>query len=375
MNHDEQVMRDALTQHAADAPEAPGLAGAARARLARRRRTRVIGVAAASAVAVIAGVVIAGVGPATRTPETPAAASDSASPPNGADLPDGWRWESYGGIEVGVPGDWGWGNGDQRLYQWCVGGDRDPIVGRPGGSTLVGCPGEGSDPDPGTLLENTGPIVAFGFPLDRPDRPDRPVRVRGDRATRVVGGVLLIVQTEPELREQILDTVREVDVDATGCPVDDPVAADPGRRPEEPVDVASLTGVTAVTACKYGLAVPDGGAPTGSALLSSVGLQGPDAAAAVAEIAAAPVGGGPDSPESCMPEYAYGDDLIVLRISSDAGESQVHLRYSSCDHNGFDDGVHVRELTREAVAPFIAEANTLFSFSGRGKRGILTLGG
>ena len=73
MNHDEQVMRDALAQHSGDAPDAPGLAGAARARLDRRRRTRVVGVAAASAVAVIAGVVFAGGGPATRTTDAPAA--------------------------------------------------------------------------------------------------------------------------------------------------------------------------------------------------------------------------------------------------------------------------------------------------------------
>lgn len=371
MNHDEQIMRDALARHAADAPDAAGLAGAARARLAGRRRTRVIGVAAASAAVVIAGVVFAGGGPATRTAETPAAASDSASPPNGA-LPDGWRWESYGGIEVGVPGDWGWGNGDQRLLQWCVGRDRDPIVGRPGGSTEVGCPGGESGPDPGTLLENTGPVVAFGQPLDRPDGP---VQVRGDRATLVIGGVLLSVHAEPDLREQILDTVREVEVDAKGCPVDDPVATDPSRRPAEPVDVASLTGVTAVAACRYSISDPGGDTNSGAALLSSVGLEGSEAADAVAAIADAPVGGGPNSPETCMPEYAYGDDLIVLRISSDAGESQVHLRYSSCDHNGFDDGVRVRDLTREAVAPFITDANTLFSFSGRGKRGILTLGG
>lgn len=367
MNDDEQTMRDALGQHAGDAPDARGLAQAARRRLVRRRRTRAVGVAAASAVAVVAGVVLAGGGPATRTTETPSA---SDSPVQDADpLPDGWRWESYGGIEVGVPGDWAWGNGDQRLGQWCVGRDREPMVGRPGASTAVGCPG--GRPDPGTLLDNTGPVVAFGYPLDRPEGP---VQVEGDRATLVVGGVLLSVQTEPNLRERILATVREVDVDAKGCPVDDPVATDPSLRPDEPADVASLTGVTAVTACMYGLATSGGGTPPASALLSSVGLQGQDAASAVAAIADAPVGGGPDSPETCMPEYAYGDDLIVLRISSDAGQTQVHLRYSSCDHNGFDDGVRVRDLTRDAVAPFITDANTLSTFSGRGKRGILTLG-
>src|SRR5689334_6409256 len=72
-------------------------------------------------------------------------------------LPAGWRWESYGGVEVGVPGDWGWGNGSQRLYQWCAGARHHvaaPMVGRPGVSTLVGCPG--GKPDPATLIANTG---------------------------------------------------------------------------------------------------------------------------------------------------------------------------------------------------------------------------
>ena len=30
-------------------------------------------------------------------------------------VPAGWRWESYGGVQVGVPGDWGWDEGPVRL--------------------------------------------------------------------------------------------------------------------------------------------------------------------------------------------------------------------------------------------------------------------
>ena len=58
----------------------------------------------------------------------------------------------------------------------------------------------------------------------------------------------------------------------------------------------------------------------------------------------------------------------MLRVTSPQGESTVHVRYSGCDHNGFDDGVTVRALTREAVQPLLAGPNRLFSFSGRDEK-------
>src|SRR5947209_6900926 len=82
---------------------------------------------------------------APRNPVSPhtgaSAGSSTGQDPN---LPAGWRWESYGGVQVGVPVDWGWGNGTQRLSQWCTATKDEiakPIVGRPGRVTLVGCPG------------------------------------------------------------------------------------------------------------------------------------------------------------------------------------------------------------------------------------------
>jgi hypothetical protein len=33
------------------------------------------------------------------------------------------------------------------------------------------------------------------------------------------------------------------------------------------------------------------------------------------------------------------------------------VRYSGCDHNGFDDGVTVRTLTAAAITPFLTGAN------------------
>lgn len=82
-------------------------------------------------------------------------------------------------------------------------------------------------------------------------------------------------------------------------------------------------------------------------------------------MAKAPLGGGPDNPDQCLPSVSYGDDVIVLFVRSAAGRSEVVLRYSGCDHNGFDDGIAVRQLTAKAVAPFVARSNTTLSgFSG-----------
>lgn len=80
---------------------------------------------------------------------------------------------------------------------------------------------------------------------------------------------------------------------------------------------------------------------------------------AVAAICRARLDAGPDSTSDGLPAYSYGDDIIVLTISSDGGESQIHLRYSGTDHHGFDDGVNVRRLTVEAVAPFLTGPNAV----------------
>ena len=114
---------------------------------------------------------------------------------NASRLPDGWRWESYGGVEVGVPDDWGWDNGSQRLGQWFVGGPRDtdvPVVGRPGVATLVGASTHPDGTDPGVLVANTGPMVVF----DRTSDPADAVDHEGDRTTVRLGGVEVCVQVE-----------------------------------------------------------------------------------------------------------------------------------------------------------------------------------
>ena len=48
--------------------------------------------------------------------------------------------------------------------------------------------------------------------------------------------------------------------------------------------------------------------------------------------------------------------VLALHLESpDAGRSQGHVGYASCRGNGFDDGVAVRELTRDACLPLWGE--------------------
>ena len=106
--------------------------------------------------------------------------------------------------------------------------------------------------------------------------------------------------------------------------------------------------------------------PADPRLVSSLRYDGSDAAAVVAAVAHAEIGGGPNDPESCLPEHSYGDELIVARIWSQSGESELVVRYSGRDHHGFDDGISVRRLTLESLAPFIAGPNAVLgSVNGR----------
>lgn len=319
----------------------------------------------------LSGVLLAGCGTATSRSVEPVQTPSRPVEPGGTpsvEIPAGWRWESFGGVQVGVPGDWGWGNAVQRTGQWCISTPREraePIVGRPAGMTLVGCPApEPGEPDPGTLLENTGTLVDLAWVLDEGPGTTH----QGDSTTVVLGGVAVTVVAPTDLREQIAATVHEVQGprDVYGCPTTDPVWTDPGRRPDPAVDVGTLSGVSALAVCRYAVADPAARLPGDrEPLVSSRRLTGAAARDVVAAIAAAPPGGGPDNPGDCLPDYSYGDDLMVLHVTSEQGESTVHARYSGCDHNGFDDGVTVRRLTREAMQPLLEGPNRLFSFSGR----------
>ncbi|MFB9409108.1 hypothetical protein [Dactylosporangium matsuzakiense] len=140
--------------------------------------------------------------------EVPAPAVSAPAEPAGdrADRPDGWRWESYGGIEVGVPGDWGWDSQAQRLDAWCIKpGNHPPAVARPGAAVpAVGCGVDRTTPPAGHLIANTGWTVGVqngfddGTTVRRLTKPAVRPLVTGPN--RVYGGF----SGTPEKRDMLL---------------------------------------------------------------------------------------------------------------------------------------------------------------------------
>jgi hypothetical protein len=287
------------------------------------------------------------------TPPTPA-----TSPPDQVPtLPEGWRWESYRDVEVGVPGDWGYTNAE-RVDQQCNLAPRAvPAIGRPGGKIdLSGCRGPLPQVDPGALVANAGTFVAL-LPTSET------VIEEGDRTVLIPDAVTqVVIQAGPGLREKIAATVHRIPtVDHNGCPIHHPIAEDPSWRPT-PVDVATLTDIDAVRACRYTpLAPAEDAGPTVS-LYSSLRLDGAGARAALAGIAAVPKVSRSNRPDSCSD--GFGSETIVLqalRGATLAGE--VVIRYAGCDDHGFDDGVRLRTVTAGAITPFLGQPNVPFSYS------------
>ena len=294
-------------------------------------------------------------------------------------LPSGWRWESFGGVEVGVPGTWGWGDSGLRLDAWCINSasrDKSPVVARPGEAIpAIGC-GDG-----GTSLANTGPVVGLGhaFIIDGPDpassaiptaapgfydpAPDGVTR-EGDRTTIHLSGVEVVIQAAPALREQIAVTVHRVDIDANGCPATHPLSLNPALRPTPPTDLTALPGAAAVSVCRYELRSSFAGKQGKPGLLSSLRLTGAKAEKALQAITRTPSGSGPDQPDNCAPEEAYGEQAIVLRIfpQTTRTPTELFVRYAGCTHHGFDDGTRLHQLTQTALDPFTTGPNAVMTF-------------
>jgi hypothetical protein len=152
-------------------------------------------------------------------------------------IPEDWRYESYAGVQVRVPADWGWGgsptgSGDRPTLCTSLSAvavpnidglrltDHTPYVGRP---VML------SDACQGGVAARAWPAVSavwLGSVL--------PVGTDGSEGqvaeTVAVGGQhVTVFSTDQELRAEILSTVEHVAVDGNGCPTA-PVT-EPAPRP------------------------------------------------------------------------------------------------------------------------------------------------
>jgi hypothetical protein len=339
----------ALLIHADSAPTGDTLLADFRHRLHRRRRVRTIGTGVLACTAVAATVTGVGVlrdGPVpTAGPSVPASAP-ADGPANGS-ADDGWHWESYRTVQVQVPDNWTdtfyshlW---TCRPITYAHPSDdvaKTPQVGRPvrGAVTMQDC-------GPVSRLAERVPHLWFGE-VDR-----SPGVYRYDHGwleeVRVVNGVhLSAFGNDPALLKRILDSAAPIDgKDAYGCsPTPPPVVGD-GRRPTGP-GLDGIGKVETVSICGYGI----DGLPQDAGLLAGAAISGSSARQLVSAFRAAPVGSGPNDAYDC--QIPFRDDLLVT-VRGSAGVQEVSVRYTSCNHNGIDDGTTKRQLTRDALLPLV----------------------
>lgn len=266
----------------------------------------------------------------------------------------GWRWESYGGVEVQVPDDWGYGTTGTPPCLDTGEAERPArgYVGRPGLLPTIGCAGPSVPP--------LGKRTAYLWFDSGADAGELAHDGGWVEETRIVDGIALtVLADDTALRTRILDSARPATAGADeGCPSEHAVTTGPHARPDpQPGGLAATGPVESVSICRYGLG-------SSQRVLSGSRLSGEDAAAVVRAILAAPAGDGPNEPGSCPPEVAYGDEVLLLVVRGGAGTQEVFVRYSGCDGHGIDDGHTHRRLTSQALKPLLSGPHMPSSLSG-----------
>lgn len=257
----------------------------------------------------------------------------------------GWRWESYNGVVVQVPDDWGYGRTgaspclDDRVNQ--PGRDYVGYVGRPGPVPAIACTATAKDP-----LSKRSAYLWFDSQVEAG------VQARGGgwvEESRIVGGLALTVfSDDAALRTRILDSARPASSGAgDGCPVEHAISTGPDARPAPaPGGLATMGPVESISLCRYSL--------ENDQQLSSSQLFDEHARAVARAILAAPAGDGPNAPDSCLPEIAHGDEVLLLIVRDSTSTQEVFVRYSGCDGHGIDDGHTHHRLTTETLTPLLS---------------------
>ena len=252
-----------------------------------------------------------------------------------------WRWESFGGLAVSVPDDWTYGTTATPPCLYRAEPPPRGYVGRPGPVVDIACP------DPVPPLDQRSAYLWF----DSPTAAGVATHDAGwVEETRVVDGLALTVLSDDDAeRARILDSVRPTTGD---YPLQHAIIrAGADARPDPgPGGLAALGPVESITLCRYALWPTAAESP----MLSTGRLVGEEARAVVRAILAAPPGGGPDRPEDCLPEVALGIEVMLLLVRDGERTQEIFVRYSGCDHHGFDDGHTLRRLTADSLTPLLS---------------------
>ena len=240
MSDFESRLHDTLVARAEEAPDALDLAGGARRRLRRRRTARTVLAVAVMAVAIPLGIgQLAGAG--RGADDDTFVATDVPGDPDVGD--DGLRRETWHGVSVQVPDDWGHGGPSG----WCSTGDRPedvtPVVARPDTPTLmIACtPANGY----GLVFGPMGRAAAYesGLVTQFESTGERPAYAQGGWGSYWhdpddADLAFLVVTPDRELTQRIIDSATRVaGVDPNGCPAEGGAA---GVAPAERREGVSL---------------------------------------------------------------------------------------------------------------------------------------
>lgn len=351
----EIVLERSLNNQATNAPGDDFLLDRVQHRIKARRNAKAVAagvIACGATVAIILGVTATLNDPApplaTNDP-TPNIATSGPTQPPVTTADKGWRWESYGAIEVQVPAGWGYGPGVD--YPPClIRSPQKPVVARPGVAPAIGCT---SDP---VKLAYRADSLTFHEKDVRAREPGSKVIDNGwVEETRVVAGQSITVFSKnAALRERILNSARPIDgTDQQGCAPDHAFVANPALRPKAGGGLASVGMVESISICRYKLDLPD--TVNTHPLRSSAKFTGERAATLIAAILDSPNGTGPNGFGTCVDPY--GSEMVSMIVRGSSGTQEVFLRFSGCDHNSYDDGKNLWKLTKENLRPALAEPN------------------
>ncbi|WP_109507874.1 hypothetical protein [Nocardioides speluncae] len=348
----EDAFRAAFAEHADRFEPAP--LGPVTGRPRVRRWAGVV--AAASVLAVLGGTALAVVLSRDDASE-PGRETDRTTANEPA--PDGWRYESYRDVQVEVPEAWDYDAAPGS--DWCAavpGGEgrfpTEPYVGVPrGGVRMIHC-GDGAPDLLGGQVPERLWTTHVSFADAGVDGVDDGTETAAGwtRIARTVGLAQVRVLTDSEHLDEareIVESARVVEADHNGCAVTSPIQANRWVGPKEPFDVAEIDDIDTIGVCQYGIGV----GTSQPWLLASRKLTGAAADDVLAAIKNAPIGGGPDRPETCLHDVEGSG--LVLRLARGAEVHEMYVYYISCVNNGFDDGANRRELTVDSCIPLFGE--------------------